>query len=84
MQVTPVLEQEFLPIRAKLLEIAAALDRFDRCEGMNHADPRLQRIHAAIEVLRKSEGDRAEQLQLVFSREYEEGWRDKFLMTNDD
>ena len=28
-----VLEQEFLPIRAKILEIAAALGRLDRADG---------------------------------------------------
>lgn len=78
MQVVPVLEQEFLPLRAKLLEIAAALDRFDRSEGIDRTDSRLQKIRAAIDVLRKAEGDRAEQLQLVFSREYEDDWREKF------
>jgi hypothetical protein len=78
MQAAPILEQEFLPLRAKLLEIAAALDRLDRGDEMNPGEPRLQKIRAAIEVLREGKGDRAERLQLVFSREYEDDWRAKF------
>ena len=30
MQSQPIMEQEFFPLRAKLLEIGAALDRLDR------------------------------------------------------
>ena len=77
MQVAPLMDQEFLPLRAKLLEIAAALDRLDR-SAPSHQEPRLKKIHAAMEVLLRSEGNRAEQVQLVFSREYEEDWRAKF------
>jgi hypothetical protein len=77
-----VFEQEFLPIRAKLLEVAAALDRVDRGGGSLSSDPRRTQIQAAIQVLLRPEDDRAEQLQLIFSRPYEESWREKFRMTN--
>jgi hypothetical protein len=76
------LEQEFLPLRAKLLEIAAALDRFDRSEGNDAHEPRLLKIHTALDVLLHAGGDRAEQVQLIFSRSYEDDWREKFEMTN--
>ena len=33
-----VLEQEFLPIRAKILEVASALDRLDRASGSVASD----------------------------------------------
>ena len=79
-----VFEQVFLPIRAKLLEVAAALDRVDRAGGSAAAEPRRTQIQAAIQVLLRTEGDRAEQLQLIFSRPYEDGWRQKFRMTNDE
>ena len=81
MNVAPALEQEFLPLRAKLLEIASALDRLER-EGSMSGEPRMARIRSAIEVLRDSRGDRAEQLQLVFSRPYDADWRAKLRMTN--
>ncbi len=79
-----VFEQEFLPIRAKLLEVAAALDRLDRAPGSLAADPRRTQIQAAIQVLLRPDDDRAEQLQLIFSRPYEGDWREKFGMTNDE
>jgi hypothetical protein len=83
MQVPPVLEQEFLPLRAKLLEIAAALDRVDRSEVTDSHEPRLLKIHTALDVLLHAGGDRAEQVQLIFSRAYADDWREKFSMSND-
>jgi hypothetical protein len=79
-----VFDQEFLPIRAKLLEVAAALDRIDRAGGSAAAEQRRTQIQAAIQVLLRPEDDRAEQLQLIFSRPYEDDWRQKFRMTNDE
>jgi len=73
-----VFNREFLEIRAKILEIAASFDRLDRCEGSVADDPRWRRIQEAIELLRHDAGDRAEQVQLVFSRDYEETWPQKF------
>jgi hypothetical protein len=73
-----VFDQEFLPIRAKLLEVAASLDRFDRAGGSLTSESRLTQVRAAIEVLLRAEDDRAEQIQLIFSRPFEDDWRDKF------
>ena len=38
----------------------------------------MVRLRQAVDLLRDARQDRAEQVQLVFSREYEEGWRKKF------
>ena len=73
-----VLEQEFLPIRAKILEVAAALDRLDRGTGSLASDTRRAQIQAAIQILLRPEDDRAEQVQLIFSRQYKDDWREKF------
>jgi hypothetical protein len=78
MNAAPAIEQEFLPLRAKLLEVAAALDRLDRVGGADARDPRMAKIHEAIELLLESNGDRAEQAQLVFSRRYDDDWRENF------
>jgi hypothetical protein len=69
-----ILNGEFLIIRAKILEVAAALDRIDRV-GSAASDPRLARLREAIKLLLASEGDRAEQVQLHFSREFDKDWR---------
>jgi len=70
-------------MRAKLLEVAASLDRLDRASGSLAKDSRRMQIHAAIQVLLRPDDDRAEQLQLIFSRPYEEGWQEKFGVTQD-
>ncbi len=75
-----VFDQEFLPIRAKLLEVAASLDRLDRASGQLTSESRLAQIRAAIEALSRPEDDRAEQIQLIFSRPFEDDWRDKFAV----
>ena len=83
MTAAPVFEQEFLPLRAKLLEIAAALDRLDRADEPASREPRTAKIRAAIETLVGSDGDRAEQIQLVFSRPYEDDWRENSISTTE-
>jgi len=74
-----VLGRELLEIRAKLLEIGAALDRVDRAEGgaqlTQGRDPRLARIHRALAVLGADQSERAEQIQLIFSLPYQEDWQ---------
>ena len=79
-----VFGQEFLAIRAKLIEVAAALDRIDRAGYGGDGDPRRTQLQAAIQILLRPEDDRAEQLQLIFSRPYEVDWREKLRMTNDE
>ena len=74
-----ILEREFFEIRAKILEIAAAFDRLDRSTGDISADARLKLIEEALQVLQQlSREDRAEQVQLIFSREYNDQWQEQF------
>jgi hypothetical protein len=73
-----VLEQEFLPLRAKILEIAAGLDRLDRASGHARSDERRQRLEQALRLLLDEAPTRAEQVQLLFSREYDDAWRKQF------
>ena len=76
-----VFEREFLIIRAKTLEIAAALDRIDRAPGGVAGDPRARQITDALETLLRDDGDRAEQIQLLFSRPYNDEWEQEFGVT---
>ena len=72
-----ILEREFLELRAGLLQTAAQLDRLDRAQGSVADDPRIRGVLQAIEVLSKPGPGRAEQVQLIFSRPYEEEWKRK-------
>lgn len=73
-----VLNREFLEIRARLLQVAASLDRMDRSAGSVENDVRLQQIQQALAILQSRGADRAERIQLVFSRPYEPHWKTLF------
>ncbi len=75
-----VLDREFNSVRARLIDVAAALDRIDRAEGDVSADPRFQTVRQAIQALTEDAPGRAEQLQLLFSLPYEDDWRRQFGM----
>ncbi len=74
------LDDEFLLIRAKLLEIAASLDRIERAPGEAGKDTRVSQIHEAIALLRQNnpDADLAERLQLIFSLPYPAEWKSEF------
>ncbi len=73
-----ILDVEYLPIRAKLLEIAAALDRIDRGENPATHDPREEQLRRGIQLLLGEGPDRARQVQRLFSLPYDEQWRETF------
>ncbi|HEY4235555.1 MAG TPA: hypothetical protein VGM76_19140 [Lacipirellulaceae bacterium] len=81
MRAKTILDAEFLPLRAKLLEMAAALDRLDCAEGQLDDDPRMTRVREAMKILLQQDGDRAELMQMAFSRAYDENWPTRFGLT---
>ena len=82
MNASEILENEFLGIRARLLELAASFDRINRADGSVEEDRRMMLISQGIAILTKEDKDRAEQIQLLFSRQYEDDWQDKFDLTS--
>lgn len=75
-----ILDESFLAVRAKLLELAATLDRIDRSadEGSPLTDPNKPRrasVDDAIRILLSEGPDRAERLQRLYSRQYDADWR---------
>lgn len=73
-----VLNREFLEIRCKILDVAAALDRLTRAEGSVNQDPRLARLKEALEAVLELDADRAERVQMIFSRAYDPEWQQTF------
>jgi hypothetical protein len=67
----------FHEARAKLLDVAAFLDRISR--GPNAAavanDPRLAKIRQALAVLHDESAARAEMIQQIFSLDYDPAWQ---------
>ena len=76
-----ILDREFLDIRSKILEVGAALDRLHRAEGDVSSDSRVSLIHEALKLVSSDEPHRAEHIQLLFSREYDAAWQEKFDLT---
>jgi hypothetical protein len=75
MAAAEVLDREFLEVRARLIDVAAALDRIDRAEGSVGDEPRLGKIRQALQILAGDTSDRAERLQMLFCLPYQEDWR---------
>lgn len=73
-----VLDREYLEIRAKILELAASFDRIQRGGGSVEQDARFQLLRTALQSLLTTDEDRAEQIQLLFSLEYDPDWRTAF------
>ncbi len=73
-----VLDREYLEIRAKILELGASFDRLDRGPGSVENDPRMKLIREALSVLQEKSSERAEQIQLIFSRQYDDDWQKAF------
>jgi len=74
-----VFEREFIPLRGRIVEVAAALDRIARAAGSVDADPRFQQIRRGLELLARGEPatDRAERVLMIFSLPYDPTWRDR-------
>ncbi len=92
-QAQVIFDENFLAIRAKLIEIAATLDRIDRAATADsdtaaaapalQNDPRRARVEEAISLLLQGAidpGERAKTLQQLFSRSYEPAWREQFKL----
>ena len=77
MNAPQILDREYLEMRARILELAACLDRIDRADGNVDDDDKLISIRKGIEIL-SGDGERATQVQLLFSREYQENWTEEF------
>ncbi len=62
-----VMNEYFLEHRAKILEIAAFLDRLDRAQGDASDDFRHKSFYAALAVLTDGQGDRTARILNVLS-----------------
>ena len=74
------LDREFLEVRARILEIAAALDRIERGAGSVDRDARLEKIRRGLEALTVAGADRAERVQVAFSLPYEADWQTRLTV----
>jgi hypothetical protein len=64
-----LLEMYFLYARSHLLETASILDRIQRAPDGDKAfaDPRVEQLMAACDIIKDPDGNRGERFQLLFS-----------------
>ncbi|MFM7112727.1 MAG: hypothetical protein ACKO26_16435 [Planctomycetota bacterium] len=72
MPAAKVLEQSFLEIRCRLLDLAALLDRVERGGGASN-DTRMKQVMEGLSIL-AGKHDRAEKIQELFSLPYDASW----------
>ena len=70
-----ILDREYLEIRAKILELAASFDRLERSDGVIPEDERWQLIQQGIKTLLNDGTKKAEQIQMLFSLDFDENWK---------
>ena len=75
-----VLDQEFLQVRAKILEIGAFFDRLSEAEASDVSQEHLELLKSGCQILNDEEEDKAARVQLLFSREYDSDWRKKYAI----
>ena len=73
-----VLSQEFLQTRAKILEVAAFYDRLGDVASADLDGRQLELLRKGCQILNDDQPDKAARVQLLFSREYDENWRQQF------
>ncbi|RMF39299.1 MAG: hypothetical protein D6753_14120 [Planctomycetota bacterium] len=75
-----VLDQEFLQVRAKILELAAFFDRLELAEPGAVDQRQLALLQQGCAILNDDEGEKAKRVQMLFSREYNPQWRQEFSL----
>ena len=80
MDAKEVLDREFLEIRSRILDVASSLDRIHRASGDVADDTRMEDIAEALQIALSEQSHRAERIQLLFSRDYDEHWKEHFSL----
>lgn len=74
MSAQQILDREFLEVRARIVKIAATLDRIDRSSAPNADAERMELIRQGLLILLGDAPDRARQVQMLFSLPYQTDW----------
>jgi len=74
-----LLNRDFLEMRCRIIDVAAALDRIHRAGGADsvRSDPRWRQVADAVRLLVDGQPDRATRVQSLFSDSYDPNWQSK-------
>jgi hypothetical protein len=80
-----ILQNDYLIARAKIIEVAAVLDRIDRSVASGssdpvYSDPSYEKIQNAIAILSDAQPDKTRRIQELLSRPYTSNWMEQFKL----
>ena len=68
-----------MTLRARLLDVAALLDRLERASGNQPIDDLTELpVRAIQELLVEGNADRVDRILRLYSREYDPAWQERF------
>lgn len=75
-----IVSDEFMIARAKILELAATLDRIERATGDVDGSRPMQLLVQGMNILCDDEVEKVKRVQLLMSRQYEPQWQSHMAM----
>ncbi len=78
---TQIVADEFMIARAKILELAATLDRIERASGSVDDSKNMQLLVQGMHILIDDQVEKAKRVQLLMSRDYDPNWQNLMSIT---
>ncbi len=70
-----IVADDFMIARARIVELAATLDRIERATGDVEDSKNMQLLMQGMQVLCDDEVEKAKRVQLLMSRQYDPQWQ---------
>jgi hypothetical protein len=76
-----IVADEFMIARAKIVELAATLDRIERASGSVDDSKNMQLLVQGMHILIDDQIEKAKRVQLLMSRDYDPNWQNLMSIT---
>ena len=70
-----IVADDFMIARARIVELAATLDRIERASGSVEDSKNMQLLIQGMQILCDDEVEKAKRIQLLMSRHYDPNWQ---------
>ena len=78
---TQIVADEFMIARAKILELAATLDRIERASGSVDDSKNMQLLVQGLHIFIDDQVEKAKRVQVLMSRDYDPNWQNLMSIT---
>lgn len=76
-----IVADDFMIARARIVELAATLDRIERATGDVEDSTNMQLLIQGMHILCDDEVEKAKRVQLLMSRQYDPKWQAQMSIT---